>query len=232
MPELMTLRSDDEHVFTAWNSTPAKECKGGVIVLHAVFGLTSHIEDVCDTWAAAGFRAIAPALFDRIGKAIVHPYGRAGADAGTQTYGRLTQAQILADIQACQQELASCGQTAITGFCTGGSWAWTAAAHLTFDAQVAFYGSHIHERLGQRPLCPTQLHYGSSDHVVSTGQQEQIEQAHPQVEMNLYPSAGHAFMNPDQEYFAPDAAAVAWRRAISFVGAAFSAPGARRSSFI
>lgn len=224
MPELITLRADDGHMLTAWSSAPSRPGRGGVIVLHAVFGLTSHIGDVCDAWAAAGFRAMAPALFDRVGERVVHPYGRAGAEAGARTYGQLTQDNILDDIKACKLALAPSGPTAVTGFCTGGSWAWTAAANLPFDAQIAFYGSHIHERLSQRPMCPSQLHYGSSDHVVSTGQQKQIAACHPEVEMHLYEGAGHAFMNPEQEYYAPDAAALAWRRAISFVNAAFDAP--------
>lgn len=224
MPELISLRADDGHILTALSSAPPRECRGGVVVLHAVYGLTSHMGDVCDRWAAAGFRAIAPALFDRIGPEVVHPYGRAGALAGTGSYGQLTRAQILADISACRDALASSGPVAISGFCTGGSWAWTAAAHIPFSAQVVFYGSHIHQRLDEHPLCPTQLHYGSVDHVVSEQEQERIKAANPAIEMHLYEGAGHAFMNPEQEFYDAGASAMAWRRATDFLAASFASP--------
>jgi len=231
MSELITLRAEDGHSFSAWSSAPLHECRGGVIVLHAVFGLTSHIGEVCDKWAAAGFKAIAPALFDRLGENVIHPYGRTGAEAGSGSYGRLTHEQILTDVRACQQALASFGPVAISGFCTGASWAWTAAANLQFSAQVAFYGSHIHERLGEQPLCPTQLHFGLLDHVVSRSEQERIAAAHPALEMHIYEGAGHAFMNPEQEFFDANSAALAWRNALAFVETSFGLPGVHLTHF-
>jgi len=227
MSERVLLKTGDDHVLSAWSSAPDGACKGSVIVLHAVFGLTSHIGDVCDRWAASGFRAMAPALYDRLGSDIVHPYGREGAEIGSRTYARLTDEQILADIAACVRELAPFGPVGITGFCTGGSWSWTAASRMPFAAQVAFYGSHIHERLSQIPLCPTQLHYGADDHVVSEPEQVRIRTAFPHLDMRLYDGVGHAFMNPEQEFFNEVAAQDAWKSAIAFIEAAFAAAKAR-----
>ena len=224
MPDLISLRADDGHILTAWSSAPPRDCRGGAVVLHAVYGLTSHIGDVCDRWAAAGFRAIAPAVFDRVGQNIVHPYGRAGAQAGTGSYGQLTREQILTDIRACHDALISSGPVAISGFCTGGSWSWTAAAQIPFSAQVVFYGSHIHQRLDEHPLCPTQLHYGSMDHVVSGQQRERTKATNPAIEMHLYEGAGHAFMNPEQEFYDAGASKIAWRRATEFVARSFASP--------
>jgi carboxymethylenebutenolidase len=218
---LIGLQTSDGHILSAWSSTPADECKGGVIVLHAVFGLTNHIGNVCDKWAAAGFRALAPALFDRLGKDIVYPYGRAGAESGLNTYEKLSSDQILADVQACRLALLPYGPVAISGFCTGGSWAWTSAAHIPFAAQVNFYGSHVHERLGEAPLCPTQLHYGSSDHVVGQNEQGRIAERYPEVKIHCYEGAGHAFMNPEQEFFDAEAEALAWARSVAFVEQTF-----------
>jgi len=222
MAQLISLRANDDHVLTAWSSAPPRDCNGGIIVLHAVYGLTNHIGDVCDKWAASGFHAIAPALFDRLNRNIVHPYGRAGADAGTASYNKLTRQQLLSDIAACRDALAASGLVAMSGFCTGGSWSWTAAAHMRFSALVVFYGSHIHQRLGEQPLCPAQLHYGSSDHVVSRGDLSLIKDACPSVEMHLYDGAGHAFMNPEQEFFDASSSAIAWGRAVEFVARSFA----------
>ncbi len=43
------------------NGTPL----GGVIVVQEAFGLTNHIREVCEAVSAAGFIAIAPAMFHR-----------------------------------------------------------------------------------------------------------------------------------------------------------------------
>jgi len=201
MRERIKLVAADKHSFCGWSSSPKGKCKGGIVVLHAVFGLTSHIGDVCDRWASAGFHAVAPALFDRLGADTVHPYGREGAEAGVLTYAKLTTGQILLDVAACSEALAPQGPIAITGFCTGGSYSWSVASRLPFTAQVAFYGSHIHERLDQAPLCPTQLHFGAVDHVVTAAEQDLITEAFPDVDMRRYEGVGHAFMNPEQEFF-------------------------------
>ena len=70
-----------------------------MVVLHAVYGATPHMGDVCARWAAAGYVALAPALFDRLGPDLVYPYTQA-AD-GVKRYAALSEAQIFADIQAC-----------------------------------------------------------------------------------------------------------------------------------
>ena len=39
--------------------------RGGIVVAQEIFGVNSHIRSVCDGFAADGYVAIAPALFDR-----------------------------------------------------------------------------------------------------------------------------------------------------------------------
>jgi carboxymethylenebutenolidase len=210
------MSAADGHRFEAWRCDPAGPAKGGIVVLHAVFGLTDHIGDVCALWAAAGYAAIAPALFDRVGPGRVHPYGRAGADAGIVDYAALTEATIFADIAAAVEALRPL-PVAISGFCTGGTWAWRAAAALPFAAQVNFYGSHVPAFLDLTPLCPTIMHYGDGDTIMPLDAVEGIVAAHPQIAMHIYPGASHAFFNPDQATPDPVAAALAWRRSVAFM---------------
>jgi len=229
MSRKITLDAADGHRFTAWRSDPAGPAKGGVVVLHAVYGLTAHMGAVCDRWAGAGYAAIAPALFDRVGRDLVHPYSRDGVEAGRRCFGALAEAQILADIAACAAALRDSGPVAISGFCTGGTWAWIASAKQDFDAQVNFYGSHVPSRLDLAPRCPTIMHYGDSDHAVPLSQVERIRAAHPAVTIHVYPRAGHAFFNPEQESFDAGAAAVAWQRSVDFLDRLFTGP-ARKSA--
>jgi carboxymethylenebutenolidase len=217
MSRKIALTAADGHSFGAWRSDPAATARGGIVLLHAIYGLTGHMGDVCDRFAGAGFAAIAPALYDRGGKDRVFGYDPAGQQAGREAYRALTGTGILADIAACADALRPSGKVAISGFCTGGTWAWIAAAELAFDAQVNFYGSHVPKRLAYRPACPTIMHYGDSDRVVPVPDIENIRAANPDATIHVYPGAGHAFFNPEQDSYDADAAALAFGRSIEFL---------------
>lgn len=221
MTERITLAAADGHGFEAWRADPSEAVKGGIVVLHAVYGLTSHMADVCGMFADRGYVAIAPALFDRIGKDIVHPYDAAGVEAGSKSYAQLTEDGILADIAACANVLRPAGGVAITGFCTGGSWAWISASALDFDAAVIFYGSHVPGLLERTPRCPTILHYGDQDVIVPMQDIEKIRAAHSGLRLYLYSGGKHAFFNPEQANHDADAADSAFERSIDFLGRSF-----------
>jgi carboxymethylenebutenolidase len=211
------ITAADGHRFSAWRSDPAGAAKGGIVVLHAVFGLTDHMGEVCARWAEAGYTAIAPALFDRLGSNIVHPYNQGGVDAGAKNYAALSDAQILADIRAAALATGPISRTAISGFCTGGSWSWHAAAKMEFAAQVNFYGSHVVSLLDLAPRCPTIIHYGDADAVVPMPDVDKIRSRYPGLEMHIYPGAAHAFENREQRSYDERASQLAWERSIAFM---------------
>lgn len=224
MVERITIEAADGHKIGAWRADPSGTAIGGIVVLHAVFGLTDHMGDVCDAWAAERIAAIAPSLYDRVTPGIVHPYGHDGVEAGRQSYAAISHAQILADIEACRAVLSTQGPVAISGFCTGGSWAWTASATLPFDAQVNFYGSHVAQRLDQSPTCPTLMHYGDGDPIVPVPNIKKIQAANPDILIHIHPGAGHAFFNPEQvDAHHPGASETAWQQSVDFLKMTFGA---------
>jgi carboxymethylenebutenolidase len=229
MSEKITLDAADGHRLTAWRSDPSAPAKGGVVVLHAVYGLTAHMGDVCDRWAEAGYAAIAPALFDRVGPNLVHPYSRDGVEAGRKGFAALGEEQVLADIAACAAALRDTGPVAVSGFCTGGTWAWVAAAKQDFAAQVNFYGSHVPAKLSFVPRCPTEMHYGDNDHAVKPPDIERIRAAYRAVTIHVYPGGRHAFFNPEQDSYDQAIATLAWQRSVAFLDRLFTGP-ARRSA--
>ena len=214
----ITLGAADGHAFDAWRADPTGDTKGSIVLLHAVYGLTSHIGDVCRMFADGGYAAIAPALYDRVGKDMVHPYSAAGVEAGRGSYGKLSEGEILADVAACVAALRPAGRVAVSGFCTGGTWAWISAAALDVDAAVIFYGSQIPDHLERTPRCPTLLHYGDRDRVVPMPDVEKIRAAHPDIPLHVYPGGQHAFFNPEQAGHDRAAAATALARSLAFLG--------------
>ncbi len=227
MSRKITLNAADGHRLAAWRAdpetdSPDTDAKGGIVVLHAVYGLTDHMGDVCQAFADHGYAAIAPALFDRIETVVVHPYSRDGVVAGQESYAALGRQAFVADVQACESALRAAGRVAISGFCTGGTWAWEAAASLGFDASVNFYGSHVAARLDIQPNCPTIMHYGDSDVIVPMPDVERIRAANPDVTVYVYPGGKHAFFNPDQANYDADAASLALERSIAFLDEQFT----------
>lgn len=217
MQRTIEIKASDGHELQAYRADPKSVAKGGVIILHAVYGRTTHMGDLCAQWAGAGFIAIAPALYDRFERGTVFEYTTEGAAIGLETYLRLTERQILADISACMEDIGENMPKIISGFCTGGTWAWVAAARLPFQAQVNFYASQILDWLHVSPNCPTIIHYGDNDHVVSMEGVEKVRAAQPQIDLHVYPGAGHAFLNPEQSRYDKQAAALAWQRSLAFL---------------
>src|SRR5690606_25208388 len=70
------LRAADGHEFDAYvaEPEPSSAARGGVVVVQEIFGVTAHIRRVADRFAAHGYRAIAPAMFDRIERGIELDY--------------------------------------------------------------------------------------------------------------------------------------------------------------
>ena len=225
MTETITLSAEDGHAFKARRADPAGAAKGGIVILDAVYGLTSHIGDACAMFAADGYAAVAPALYDRIATGMVQPYDAGGVAAGRASYGTLTEAGILADIAACAASLRPAGRVAVSGFCTGGTWAWIAASVLELDAAVIFYGSQVPAHLARTPRCPTELHYGDSDRIVPMAEVEKIRAAHSGLPLHVYPDAEHAYFNPEQKSYHEAAAGTTRRRAVEFLDRHLAAAG-------
>ena len=226
MAERIELHVDSGQRISCFRARPSKERKGGIVVLHAVFGLTPHLANVCDRFAEEGYEAIAPGLFDRVAPDSVYSYTRAGVDAGSASYGMLTETEIFSDVTACAEVLRASGKVAIAGFCTGGTWAWRAAGSLAFDAHVNFYGSHVPVFIELPMRCPTIMHYGDCDTIVPIAEVNRIARQHPEIRFEIYAGSGHAFFNPDQTTHEPKAAALAWARSLTFLETYLA--GARR----
>jgi carboxymethylenebutenolidase len=223
MAERISIEAEDGHAFAAWHSPASGQARGGIVLLHAIYGLTAHIGEVCDRFAAAGFSAAAPALYDRTERNRVFAYDGEDLAAARRYREHLREPTVLRDVAACRDRLRETApRVAISGFCTGGSWAWVAACEVRFDAAVVFYGSDVHELMDRSPRCPVQFHYGDRDVVVPVDKVSAIRNRFPQAEFHVYPGAGHAFFNPEQAHFDAGAADLAFSRSIDFLDRRFA----------
>ena len=74
MGEFTTLMARDGHQFQAWLAAPKGAPRGAVVVVQEIFGVNRHVRAVTDDYAARGYLAIAPALFDRARRGVELPY--------------------------------------------------------------------------------------------------------------------------------------------------------------
>src|ERR1700760_338582 len=124
MSEFTTLMARDGHEFSAWLAAPAGKPRGAVVVLQEIFGVNAHIRAVTDSYAAEGYVAIAPALFDRVKRGV-----QLGYDANTMKEGmgfvqQLVPEKTLADIAACIAVVKHAGRVGTVGFCWGGKMSY------------------------------------------------------------------------------------------------------------
>ena len=176
---------------TAFSVAPKDTPIGGVVVIQEIFGLTEHIEDICNVFADAGYHAIAPGLFDRIEKDFHAGHDQDGIQKGIGAVMKSPWPQVISDIQAAID--ASPQPVYVTGFCYGGAAAWMAAAQCTgVKAASCFYGRLIANLLDHKPQAPTMLHYGARDTSIPPENVESVRLAAPDSPLYLY-DAGHGF---------------------------------------
>ena len=64
------LRAADGYAFGIYEAIPDGQPRGGVVVIQEIFGVNAHIREVADGYAALGYAALAPALFDRVERGV------------------------------------------------------------------------------------------------------------------------------------------------------------------
>ena len=82
MGQTIELTAADGHRLQAYQAEPQGTPKGGVVVIQEIFGVNVHIREVADVFAAAGYLAVAPALFDRARTGVELGYEASDIDTG------------------------------------------------------------------------------------------------------------------------------------------------------
>jgi carboxymethylenebutenolidase len=212
MGQDVELKSGDGHRLDAYMSSPATP-RGGIVVIQEIFGVTRHIRAVADKYAAAGFTAIAPALFDRVERNVDVPYTDVAKGYGYMQ--QLKNEQVMLDLQAAIDRLKPAGKVGVVGYCWGGTMAYLAAARLDVAAAVAYYGGGIDKYTAEKPRCPIMFHFGERDGHIPLSAVEKIKADVSEGIFYLYP-AEHGFNCTDRASFEPASAKLAWERSLEF----------------
>ena len=216
MGETVQLRAADGFALGAYVSHPAGAPKGAVVVIQEIFGVNSHIRNVTNGFARAGYFAIAPQLFDRAERDVELGYEAHDMGRGVElARGRSKREHLLADLQASVDFARKYGKVGVVGYCFGGMLTWVAASQVDgVSAASGYYGGGIASEVALQPRCPTILHFGERDAHIPMTQVEQVRQAHPDVPIYVY-AADHGFNCDHRASWDAPAAALALERTLA-----------------
>jgi carboxymethylenebutenolidase len=217
MGELTTIMARDGHEFQAWLVAPKAKPRGAVVVVQEIFGVNAHIRAVTDGFAAQGYTAIAPSLFDRVRRGIMLGYTQADMEQGVGYRRQITPDAALKDIAAAVAVVRNSGRTGVVGYCWGGALAYLAAGHLPLACAVVYYGK-VADYLDRKPRCPVMYHFGGADQSIPPADLERIQAAvAPGTPFYVYAGAGHGFNCDQRASYDRQAAALAAERTGEFL---------------
>ena len=211
--EMIRMTMDDGAEIAVYHAKPVGERRGGLVLIQEIFGVTDHIRELCDEYAADGYDVLSPALFDREHPGFESDYSGPGFERAVELARKLHPfEQSLKDAQTCIDALKgandSGGPVFITGYCYGGSVAWR-MAQISPDLAAAssYYGSLVPTMFkDEAPGCAAIAHFGRFDGgIPMDGVETLIARDHPTAQIFVY-EAGHGF-NSDRrkDYHEPSA---------------------------
>jgi carboxymethylenebutenolidase len=217
MGERIQIRAVDGFALGAYRADPAGQPKGAVVVIQEIFGVNDHIREVADGYAAAGYVAIAPQIFDRVERDVELGYQDADMARGIElARGKLDIGLALQDVQAAVDAGLTDGKVGVVGYCFGGLLAWLAACELTgVSAAVSYYGGGVAGEAERQPRCPVMMHFGERDAHIPLSDVEKVRAAHPEVAVFVYP-ADHGFNCDHRASYDAASAESARQRSLEF----------------
>lgn len=216
MAGAVMLTASDGHSLDAWRAPAEAKDAPGLVVIQEIFGVNPHIRSVAGRFAAQGFEAVAPALFDRVRKGIELGYEAEDIAKGREIRGRIDSADAMKDIAAAVGLLRGEGRrVGVVGYCWGGALAWTAATAVDgVSAAVCYYGQIPTPEAALR--CPVMCHFGETDSSIPLSVAEAVRKAHPDMPVHVYP-AGHGFACDARASYHAPSAAQAFERTVAFL---------------
>ncbi len=216
MAQTITLAAKDGHKLQAYRADPAGKPRGAIVVLQEIFGVNNHMRRVTDAFAAQGYVAVAPALFDRVEQGIDLGYDAKSVEAGRDIRGKVPLDGTLADVQAAIDYAKPFGKVGVVGYCWGGGLAFLAATRLDgVAAAVGYYGGLVAPHAQEKPRAPVMLHFGDSDQSIPMADVEKVKQARPDATIHVY-KAGHGFSCDERGSYDAASSKLALDRTLKF----------------
>lgn len=230
---MITFPASGGFTMNAYRAKPANKTNAPVIlVVQEIFGVHDWIKDITRRFAAQGYYAIAPDMYQRQGDPMKAPDIQTLAKT---IVSQVPDAQVMADLDAAAKFAGTEGGNAkrlgVTGFCWGGRITWLYSAHNPgLKAGVAWYG----RLLGQPNTLQTshpidvaaKLHapvlglYGDLDKGIPVADVEKmsaaLKAANSKSRIRRFADADHGFLADYRPSFNEAAATEGWADALKW----------------
>jgi carboxymethylenebutenolidase len=223
MPTCATiaLTHDDDRSLDAFVAVPDGRPGPGILICTEMWGVTPAQCERARELAARGFCAIVPNVFWRS-----TPSGLLGDEGPSRDLAWERMRSFAFDEGVEDLGLSSdwlrrqpgCnGRVATIGFCMGGRLAVMAALRHEIEAGVSLYGFGLTDfaRQLRETQSRLQLHYGATDIHIKASDAQALGEAladRPNVDVWIYPDAGHGFFNETRKAYNRDAVTLATQR--------------------
>lgn len=218
----MVHYTSGEDTVHAYLSIPeGKDTVPAIILIHEWWGLTDWMKQNARSFARNGYAALALDLYR--GKVTTLP------DEARKMKTELPKARVSQDVRAAfrflqQQQNISPEKIGAIGWCMGGEYSLKAAAEISeLASTIVVYGELLNDSSSIKAInCPVLGIFGEADASVTPAKVKVFQDAalsyEKQFEMEMYPNARHAFMNPNNEAgYSVLAASGAWIRIFTFI---------------
>lgn len=199
-------------------STP-KTSRGGVLVLHAWWGLNDFFKGFCDRLASEGYTAFAPDLFSgTVARTI---------DEAKELISKIDEGRNMNIVPPALSYLVSQPgvkghHVGVVGFSMGAAWALWLSGQKPEEvkAVVVFYGTYPGVDISKS-------HAAYLGHYSPQDEWEPIEQIHSMekqikstgrpVQFHVYPGTKHWFFEENRPEYDREASNIAWNRTLQFL---------------
>ena len=214
---MIEVGSGDGARIGCYHVEPPGTRKAGLVLVMEIFGVTNHIKDLCDAYAAEGYEVLSPQLYDRIERDVTTGYSPEDVQRALAIRARNSYDNTTLDVQACIDVLKARGPVACVGFCYGGSVTWVAACRCSdLACASSYYGAAIKDFLEETPRCPIMLQFGEKDASIPMEVVDRLRAKHPRAIVHVYPGAEHGFQSDRPQHHSAEASRLARERTLAF----------------
>ncbi len=196
-----------------------KEKIPAVIVIHEIFGLNAHIEEVARRLALEGFLAIAPDALSPMGGTSANSSDIMGKMR--QLDNAATVKNFAAAVRYLKTHPQTTGNVGCTGFCWGGAMTNQVAVNAPeLKAAVPYYGNAPAVADVPKIKASMLCHYAGEDERINAGIpafEAALKKAGIEHQIHIYEGAQHGFNNDSSpQRYHKEAAELAWKRTVAF----------------
>jgi len=220
----VNIKSHDGQSFSGYLAKPESPNGSGILVIQEIFGVNSHIRDVADLYASAGYVALAPDLFWRTERNLELNYSEAEIQKGIGIMMKMDSDKAIEDLAATAETLRTeygAKHVGGVGYCMGGLLAFRLACRNVLNAAVAYYGGGTDQFLGEANQLNTPLlmHFALNDSYIPLSAIIKIKEAlggNKHVQIETYANVDHGFNCDQRGSYNRQAAMLAFARSADF----------------